>query len=128
MTAVSVGLTPGDLFSLGLLFAGLAVFVAIGALSHQHERAFSASVIYLALGLAGAVALGVLGVRWIDPLSDHVLVERLSELAVVIALFGTGLRLDRPLSSRHWASMSRLLVVAMPLTIAAVAAFGAGVM
>ena len=127
-TAVSVGLTPGDLFPLGLLFAGLAVFVAVGALSHQHERAFSASVIYLGLGLCGAIALDVLGVQWIDPLRDHRLVERLSELAVVIALFGTGLRLDRPLSSRHWASMSRLLVVAMPLTIAAVAGFGAGVM
>ena len=41
-----------DTFDLGVLFIGLAVFAAVGALSHQHERAFSASLIYLGLGAA----------------------------------------------------------------------------
>ena len=40
------------------------------------------------------------GVDWIDPLEDAPLIERLTELAVIIALFGTGLKLDRPLNWR----------------------------
>ena len=59
--AAAPGLSFGDPYVLGLAFAGVAVFAAIGALSHQHERAFSASLIYLALGLAAAVALEVFG-------------------------------------------------------------------
>jgi NhaP-type Na+/H+ or K+/H+ antiporter len=122
------GLTFGDTYVLGLAFAGVAVFAAVGALSHQRERAFSASVIYLALGVAGAIAIEALGASWIDPVDDHDLLERLSELAVIVALFATGLRLDRPLTSRAWGSVGRLLLIVMPLTIAAVALFGHVVM
>ena len=52
----------------------------------------------------------------------------MSELAIVIALFATGLKLDRPLTWRSWSGVMRLLVIAMPLTIGAVALFGIGVM
>jgi len=51
-----------------------------------------------------------------------VLTQRLTELVVIIALMGAGLKLDRPLA---WASSLltwRLLGIAMPLTIAALAA------
>ena len=66
------------------------MFAAIGALSHEHERAFSASIIYLGLGAMAAVVIQLAGVDWIDPLADESLIERLTELAVIIALFGTG--------------------------------------
>ena len=69
-----------------------------------------------------------LGVGWLSPTADAELLQRVSELAIVIALFGTGLKLDRPLTWRSWSGVGRLLVVAMPLTIAAVALFGSGVM
>ena len=46
----------------------------------------------------------------------------------MIALFSTGLKLDRPLRLRAWGSVARLLAVTMPLTIAAVAAYGVWVM
>jgi NhaP-type Na+/H+ or K+/H+ antiporter len=113
-----------DTFDLGVLFVGLAVFAAVGALSHQHERAFSASLIYLGLGTAGAVAIGRLDVSWIDPVADAELIEHLAEAALVIALFSAGLKLDRPLTFRDWSSVTRLLVLAMPLTIGAVALLG----
>ena len=51
------------------------------------------------------------------------LLQRVSELVVIASLFGTGLKLDRPLTWRSWSGVGRLLVVAMPLTIAAVALF-----
>jgi NhaP-type Na+/H+ or K+/H+ antiporter len=113
-----------DTFDLGVLFVGLAVFAAVGALSHQHERAFSASLIYLGLGTAAAIALGRLDVGWIDPVADAELIEHLAEAALVFALFSAGLKLDRPLTLRDWSSVARLLLLAMPLTIGAVALLG----
>ncbi len=40
--AASPGFDFADTFDLGIVFVGVAVFAAVGALSHQHERAFSA--------------------------------------------------------------------------------------
>ena len=98
-----------DTFDLGVLFVGLAVFAAVGALSHQHERAFSASLIYLGLGAGAAVVIAALDVSWIDPVDDAELIEHLAEAALVIALFSAGLKLDRPLRPRDWSTVARLL-------------------
>jgi len=122
------GFSFADPYALGLAFAGLAIFAAIGALSHQHERAFSASLIYLGLGLVAATAIDILGVRWIDPLADAKVIGRLAEFSVIVALFGTGLKLDRALDRRAWGPVARLLGIVMPLTIAAVTLFGTQVM
>jgi NhaP-type Na+/H+ or K+/H+ antiporter len=126
--SAATGLDVLDTFDLGVLFVGLAVFAAVGALSHQHERAFSASLIYLGLGTAGAVAIGALDVNWIDPLADAELIEHLAEAALVMALFSAGLKLDRPLTFRDWSSVTRLLLLAMPLTIGAVALLGSALL
>lgn len=122
------GFEFGDWYAIGLAFVGIAVFAAIGALSHQHERAFSASLIYLGLGLVAAVVIQALDVRWLDPVDDAEIIERLSEVAVTIALFSAGLKLDRPLGWRGWGSVLRLLGLVMPLTIVVVAVYGVGVM
>jgi sodium/hydrogen antiporter len=122
--AAERGFSFADPYVAGLLFIGIAVFAAIGALSHERERAFSASVVYLAMGAAAAVAIEVIGLKWIDPLQDAVVIERVTELAVIIALFATGLKLDRPFEWSSWAGVVRLLAIAMPLTIAGVALFG----
>jgi sodium/hydrogen antiporter len=47
-----------------------------------------------------------------------------AELCVIIGLFGTGLRIDRLLDREQWTPTIRLLLVAMPLTIAALALLG----
>jgi NhaP-type Na+/H+ or K+/H+ antiporter len=117
-----------DTFDLGVLFIGLAVFTAVGALSHQRERAFSASLIYLGLGAAAAIAVSALGIGWLDPIDDASTFEHLAEAALVMALFSAGLKLDRPIGWRSWATVTRLLLLAMPLTIGAVALLGAGLL
>ena len=126
--AAERGFSVADPYALGLLFLGIAVFAAVGALSHQNERAFSASVVYLVLGLLAALAIELLDVRWFDPLQDADVIERAGEFAVIVALFATGLKLDRELSAAGWKHVGRLLAVAMPLTIAVVALFGTAVM
>ena len=123
--AIDPGLGSPDAYAVGLLFVGLAVLVAILALSHQRARAYSASIVYLAMGGAAAAGVALLDAPWLDLLEDHTTVERASEIAVFVALFAAGLRLDRRLRWRAWRSTALLLGVVMPLTIAAVAAFGA---
>lgn len=50
--------------------------------------------------------------------------EKLTEVVVLVALMGAGLKLDRPIGLKAWASTWRLLAIAMPLTIVGVAALG----
>jgi NhaP-type Na+/H+ or K+/H+ antiporter len=126
--AAESGFSAGDPYALGLLFAGIALFAAVVALSQQHERAFTGAVVYLVLGAVASLTLQLLGVDPLDPLHDTELFERVTELAVIIALFGAGLRLDRALSWRGWASTIRLIAIVMPVTIGAVALFGVAAM
>jgi len=57
IAAAEPGFSFADHWALGLLFLALALFMAIGALSHQRERAFSPSLVYLALGAIAACGL-----------------------------------------------------------------------
>lgn len=62
------------------------------------------------------------------PGADSVAVERLTELVVIVSLMGAGLKLNRRLGWRSWGSTWRLLGVTMPLTIAAIALLGMGML
>ena len=104
------------------------MFAAVGAMSHEHERAFSASLIYLGLGALAALAIQVLNVEWLNPLDDAKVVEHVAEVALIFALFSSGLKLDRRLRWREWGSVARLLGIAMPLTMAGVALFASQAM
>ena len=126
--AAAPGLNAGDEYALALLFAGVALYIAIGALSHEHERAWSAAVIYLGVGLLAAVGLHVLGIPPLDPLQDEVLLERLTEFTIVLAVFSAGLSVQRLVSMRQWRSVAVLLLVVMPVTIGLVALFATQVM
>jgi NhaP-type Na+/H+ or K+/H+ antiporter len=125
---IEPGLHLGSPVALGVLFIGLAVIAGVVALSHERERAFSASLIYLALGVVAALAIRALDLPWVDPVDDAGLLEHLTEFALVAALFSTGLKLDRPLTLRAWRTPARLLLLAMPITIGVVALFGSQVM
>ncbi len=97
-------------------------------MSHQHDRAFSASVFYLILGALAAIGLSVLGVRPLSPIGNHVLLERTTELALVVAVFSAGLTIERRIARRSLISIGTLLIVVMPLTILTITAFGVWVM
>jgi NhaP-type Na+/H+ or K+/H+ antiporter len=60
----------------------------------------------------------------LDPLTQPVITERVSELVVIIALLGAGLKIDRRVGWRRWATTWRLLAVAMPLSILGIALLG----
>ncbi|HSI80557.1 MAG TPA: cation:proton antiporter [Solirubrobacterales bacterium] len=113
----------GDLYSIGLVVFGVALFAAVVALSQQRERAFSAAVVYLVMGAGISAGLSAVGLDLLDPVDDAKIIERAAEFAVIVALFASGIKLDRMLSVRGWASTIRLIGIVMPLTIAGVAVF-----
>lgn len=59
-----------------------------------------------------------------SPMAHGAIAERLTELAVLVALMGAGLKLDRRPGLRAWGATWRLLAITMPLTIAAGALMG----
>ncbi|MEJ7657194.1 MAG: cation:proton antiporter [Thermoleophilaceae bacterium] len=122
--AVDTGFTFGEPFALALVGFAFALWAGIAALSHQSERAFSASIIYLLLGLVAAATLALLGAKPLDPVAEPSLLEHLSEVALIIAVFTTGLSLEADLRWRTWRKVAVLLAIVMPLTIAAIALFG----
>ena len=80
------------------------------------------ALIYLGVGwVLGGRALGLLAV---DPITDAALLERVTELAVLIALFTAGLKLRTPLHAGQWILPLRLAVGAMLLTVGLVALVG----
>ena len=128
MIALSPGLPLGDHVAVGLLFLGVALAVGVLALSHQHERAFSASVFYVLLGGVAAIGLAAIGIAPLSPVADHEVLRRASELALIVAVFSAGLTVERHVSRRSWVSIGILLAVVMPLSIAAIALFASAVM
>ena len=123
-----MGLAPGfhlgGAFAIGLLFLGLVLFVGIGALSRQDERPYSASVFYLLLGAIASIGLGLLGIARLDPVTNRVVMQHVAELALAIAVFSAGLAVERHITRRSKLVLAALLLLVMPITIAAIAAFG----
>ncbi|MGR3625084.1 MAG: cation:proton antiporter [Limimaricola sp.] len=62
-----------------------------------------------------------------DPRETPLPWELVSELTVIVALFGSGMRLDELRPWTRWGPTFRMLGIAMPLTILAVALLGVGV-
>jgi NhaP-type Na+/H+ or K+/H+ antiporter len=111
-------------YELLVAVAGLALLLGAIVLSVQKGRPFSAALLYLVLGLAIGAGLRLADVGWFDPTLEPVLLTRIAEFAVIVSLFGAGVKLDRPLTVAAWRSTLLMLVVAMPLTIAGVAVLG----
>lgn len=59
-----------------------------------------------------------------NPLENREFTERLTEIVVIVALMGAGLKIDRPIGWHRWRTTWRLLGIAMPLTIATIALLG----
>ncbi len=114
------GLAP---YHIAMAVIGASIIVAFWLPRFFSGREPAASALLI---LAGAIAISIVpGMpQAIDPRTSPKMWEYTSELAVIVALFGTGLRIDNLTSYRRWQPTVRLLLVAMPLTILAVAILG----
>jgi sodium/hydrogen antiporter len=82
-------------------------------------------MVYAALGVAAGAGIQLFDLSWIDPFQDASTVRHIAEIALIVALFGAGLQIERPARWSQWRVVILLLVVTLPLTVAAIAAWGA---
>ena len=109
-------------FTLACVVIGGLLIVMTIANSFISRLPLSAAMLYVLVGVGiGPLGLGLLD---LDPLRDAVLLERLTEVAVLISLFVAGLKLDIPLNDRRWRIPLQLASVSMVITVAAIAAMG----
>jgi NhaP-type Na+/H+ or K+/H+ antiporter len=79
-------------------------------------------MVFLVLGLL--VFSLPLGFMAVDPIEHSEATEYLTEVGVIVALMGAGLKLDRPLGWSTWRPTVRLLAITMPVTIGLSALLG----
>ena len=120
-------LEPG-LYELLMLIGGAVILIGAVILSIQRGRPFSAALIYLLAGALAGLGLRAMGIGWYDPVEDAEIFSRAAELAVIVSLFGAGVKLDRALTWANWRTTVLLLVVAMPLTIIGMTVIGASLL
>ncbi|HET6526890.1 cation:proton antiporter [Sphingopyxis sp.] len=107
-----------------LWLTGAGVLIALVAWLPLALRRLPLSLPIICIAL-GAIIFSLPGVSLRpDPLEHPDITERVSELVVIIALMGAGLKLDRAFEWRRWIVTWRLLAIAMPLTIIAITAIG----
>jgi NhaP-type Na+/H+ or K+/H+ antiporter len=103
-----------------LVGALLIVMALAGTVLKRLPLSFS--LVYLAVGVGlGPVGLGMIR---LDPQAQAPLIERLSEVAVIVSLFTAGLKLRARLRSRRWQIPLRLAFGSMTLTVAMIALAG----
>jgi NhaP-type Na+/H+ or K+/H+ antiporter len=111
------------------LTAGASLLLAVVLPELLDRWAISAPMVLVAVGIVIGLTPLPDGMP-VDPMANRALIEHVTEVAVIVALMGVGLALDRPLelrrrsSWRTWGSTWRMLGIAMPLCIAAVTVLG----
>ncbi|HEY0618690.1 MAG TPA: cation:proton antiporter [Kribbella sp.] len=103
------------------LVAGAALLVGAILPRLLRRYAISAPIAFLGAGLLLGLAVDR---SRLSPIAEPALTEHLAELTILVALMGVGLAIDRPIGWRRWKVTWRLLLVAMPACVAAVAGAG----
>lgn len=107
-----------DIYILSLLVIGtllLAITLGSGWIS---RLPLSYALIYLVVG----VLLGPYGAGLVQLRPNAEFLERLTEMVVIISVFGCGLKMNRPLKLWAWKTTVRLIGFLMPIAIFAIAA------
>ncbi len=99
---------------------GLGVIVLLVAWLPLALKTIPLSLAIVCVGLGA----GIFELGWLqfdpEPRTYDTLVEKLCEAVVIISLMGAGLKIDRQIGLRAWATTWRLLGFGMPITILAV--------
>jgi NhaP-type Na+/H+ or K+/H+ antiporter len=112
-----------DSYHVFLASVGACVIVAYWLPRFFSGREPAASALLIVAGALAFLALPGMP-RPFDPTTAPRVWEIASELTLIVALFGAGLRIDNIFVAANWGPTVRLLAIAMPLTIAAVAFAG----
>ena len=113
-------------FTLACIIVGTLLIAKTLVGSFLSRLPLSAAMAYLGVGMAiGPLGMGLIR---LDAIKNVVLLERLTEIAVLISLFTSGLKLELPLKDRRWRIPLQLASVSMVVTVGAITAVGVFVM
>jgi sodium/hydrogen antiporter len=110
-------------YHLLMTIVGFLALAAVALPLLLRERLISFPIVVVAVGM---LLPTVFPAGTFDVLAEGFVAEHLSEFAVIVALTGLGLSIDRRITWRGWMSTWRLLAFTMPLSIAAAAWLGWG--
>lgn len=104
------------------LLASIVLLMLIVVPRVKSKKYITSPIFFLLLG----IALFLLPIPWELPeLTDEPLIlKRITEFGVIVALVSAGLKINDPFSWKTWSFSSRLLLITMPLTIAGTAFLG----
>lgn len=122
MDELGIGLRLLEGYDLLLVGIGMGLLLTAFGKPLLDRLNLNTTFVYLLLGLLAGPLL--LDLAPADPLAALPALERLAELGVIISLMVIGIRIGRPLTWRAWRSTWRLILLVMPLTIAAVTLSG----
>ena len=109
-------------FAIWSLIIGALLLTMALAGTWLRRLPLSTAMLYLAAGFGiGPAGLALMAP---DPLVYSAILERASEVAVLISLFAVGLKLGLPFSDKGWRLPARLAIVSMTITVAMIAAIG----
>lgn len=109
-------------YDMWLFLIGIAILATTILPRYLSKKPSSVPMILITLGFV-SVAMP-LGLKAPDPFEHNEITEHLTELGVIIALMGAGLKIDRVPGLKSWSSTWRLLTITMILTIALTALIG----
>lgn len=108
-------------YDIALLVVALALLGAVVLPRLVTDKPLSFPMLYVGFGF---LLFWLAPVPAIDPVANATVTEHLTELVVIIALMGVGLKIDRPFGVDNWVATWRLIGITMPLSIAGVALAG----
>lgn len=111
-----------DRYIISIIIIGLAALAMAWVPSLTKRIGISYSIIFLIFGITLYSTLNSL--PWPDPMWQEDYAVHLTELIVIIALMGTGLKIDRPFSFRKWGVPFRLVTITMLMCIGSLAIIG----
>lgn len=112
-------------YEIGMLVVAVALLGAVVLPRLLADKPLSFPMFYVGFGM---LLFWFEPLPTVDPVANSTLTEHLTELVVIIALMGVGLKIDRPFEIKSWASTWRLIGITMPLSIAGVAVLGWGLL
>lgn len=102
------------MYHAGMAIVGLLAVAAVALPVLIRDRLITYPLIIVG---AGALLPLAFDPNLFDPVAEGFAAEHLSEFAVIVALTGLGLSIDRRVSWRGWMATWRLLAITMPLSI-----------
>ena len=109
-------------YNLFLLICGIAFL--FGALFPLMFKRLPVSLPMLQVSFGMIMGYWWTTLSFLDPINNGLLIEKLTEIVVLVSLVGAGIKIDTPLTWQLWRPTARLLLITMPIGIFAMAILG----